>query len=60
MRSYLILIPFFLSAPLMAQVKPAADMKAEKVTAIIDTEIAAMAREVSADSISNARFPRFL
>ncbi len=53
MRSYIILIPFFLSASLMAQVKPAADMKAEKVTAIIDTEIAAMAREVSADSIKS-------
>jgi hypothetical protein len=51
MRSYIILIPLFLSASLMAQVKPAGNMKAEKVTAIIDTEIAAMAREVSADSI---------
>ena len=51
MRNYIILFPLFLSASLIAQEKPAGKMNAEKVTAIIDTEIAAMAREVSPDSI---------
>lgn len=46
---------FFLlvSAPLFGQTKSAATPKAEKTTAIIDTEISAMVREISADSIEN-------
>ena len=51
MRNCFVIFIIFISVSLQAQIKSTADIKPEKSSAIIDTEIASMVGEVSADSI---------
>lgn len=53
MRHYLILALLFLATPLLAQEKQSSPLKPEKARGIVDTEIASMVKEVSADSIKS-------
>lgn len=51
MRTLIIFLGLFLTAQVLAQTTATINARPEKITAIIDTEIASMVGEVSADSI---------